>query len=480
MKYILNHEGKPYYKFFEDICSIPHTSYNERELSDYIVEFAKTRNLWWYQDDIWNVVIKKPASAGYEGHPPVMIQGHIDMVGEKTPDSDFNFNTDSLELYVEDGWLKAKNTTLGADCGHGIAYMLAILDDKNLQHPPLECFFSVQEEVGIGGPQYIDYSLFTAKRLISTDQMFEGATVISTTSVVGGEFIKPVSLTKNTKSTYLLKVEGLQGGHAATNIHKEQANAIKIVARVLYNLTKKVKLQLASIDGGTIRNNIPEVCSATFTCDSTCYDLVKDIVNAAMEEEKREHQISDPDLNMILSPAETVEETLDDLSTNNVVELLHVIPTGVYMRSLEEENLVLTSRNIGNITIKDGILKFGYLFRSAIDSQIFDLMNQAMITADRFGAVFRKEYYYAGYTVSKDTPLNILWQEVYKEASGKDLRFISMHVGTDAGTIINRRGGMDVISIGPNTVNFHKPGEALELASFDRTYGYLKTILSRL
>ena len=147
MRYVLDHEGKMYRKYFEDIASIPHESFNEKQLSDYIVDFAKKRNLWCHQDEVYNVIVKKQASKGYENHDPVIIQGHIDMVCVKTPDSKHDFDKDSLELYVENGFLKAKDTTLGADCGHGISYMLSVLDDDNLQHPPLECLFTVQEEV---------------------------------------------------------------------------------------------------------------------------------------------------------------------------------------------------------------------------------------------------------------------------------------------------------------------------------------------
>ena len=161
MKYILDHEGKKYRKFFEDICSIPHVSYNEKALSDYIVNFAEERGLWHKQDEVWNVIIKKPASPGYEEHEPVMIQGHIDMVGVKLPESDHNFETDPLPIYVEDGFIRSKGTTLGADCGHGISYMLGVLDDNSLKHPPIEALFTVQEEVGIGGPKHLDYTLLS-------------------------------------------------------------------------------------------------------------------------------------------------------------------------------------------------------------------------------------------------------------------------------------------------------------------------------
>ncbi|MHB1394109.1 MAG: beta-Ala-His dipeptidase [Clostridia bacterium] len=480
MKYVLNHEGKPYYKYFEDISAIPRVSFNEKGISDYLVQFAKDRGLWWYRDDLWNVIIKKPASPGYEDHPTVMVQGHTDLVGEKAPDSNFNFDTDPLELYVEDGWLKAKDTTLGADCGHGVAYMLALLDDNTLQHPPLEFFFSVLEEAGIGGPRHIDYSLFSAKKLINTDVMFEGATYVSTANVVGGDFIKRVSMVKNSKPAFAVKVAGLYGGHAAMNMYREQACAIKVAARVLYHFMKEVKINLASITGGTIRNNIAEECAAVFTCEEKYFDRMKEIADAVMAEAKAEHAVSDPGLYITLNPVDSPEEAMDDISSKGVIDLLNVLPSGTYMRSLVRNNLVITSRNMGNVNLEDDVLKIGYMFRSAMKSQIADLMDQTLIIADRFGALYVEDYRYSGFTTDGNTPLNNLWKEVYKEATGKDLTLLAIHGGTDVGTIVEGMNGMDVISIGPNTINVHRPGEALELASFDRTYGYLKTILSRL
>ena len=479
-KYILDHEGKPHRRFFEEICTFPHESFKEKPLSDYIVAFAKERGLWVYQDEIWNVIVKKPASPGYEDHPPVMIQGHIDMVCEKTADSVHNFDTDPLELYVENGWLKAKDTTLGADCGHGIAYMLAVLDDKTLAHPPLECYFSVQEEAGIGGPRHVDYSLFTAKRLISTDCMWEGATVISTTYVVGGDFYKRISFEENSLPTYAIKVEGLWGGHAAVNAGRDQANAIKVAARVLAAIDQELRIHLVHIKGGTIRNNIPIECTALFACEEGNLDRIQEITATIMEAERLEHAISDPELVISAAEMEPAVARMDSISSQTVIDLLRVIPTSTHMRSLEVENLVLTSRNMGYVRIEGDQLMFGYLFRSALKTQIQDLMDQTRILAGQFGATFVEHHQYAGYTSPKDNYMNRVWAEVYREATGKELIYQSIHAGTDVGTIVEGMGGMDVTVIGPHTLKFHKPGEALELASFDRTYEYLKMILARL
>jgi dipeptidase D len=488
----MDHRGKPPRKFFEDICAIPHETFNEKAISEYLLQFAESRKLWCYRDDLWNVVIKKDASPGFEDHPAIMLQAHTDMVCVKTPESDFDFKTDPLKLYVEDGWLKAKDTTLGADCGHGVAYMLAVLDDNSLKHPPLECFFSVQEEVGIGGPKHIDYALFKAKKLINFDIFDEGLSWISTTAVNGGNFIRKIRLQPNQKPAFKVSVGGGVGGHGALDIGRDQLNAIKVCAGYLYTLMKEMHIELVSIDGGTARNNIPGTCDAVFTCDGFCADRVRRLAETLSERVKKDYAGTDPGAFVSVAPAETGGKSMEDLSTKSVVELLLLLPSGVRMRRFmsnglglivkkqEGDGLVVTSRNLGVVSLKDDVLTIGYMFRSAINSQIEELMNESLLIADRYGAVWDMAYEYAGHTYSEDAPLHRLWNEVYREATGNDVKGVAAHVGTDVGTIAQNIPGLDVMTMGPNTIGIHKPGEMMEIASFDRTYEYLKTILSRL
>jgi dipeptidase D len=480
MAYLLNNENKPYLKFFEDICSIPHISFHEKEISDYLIEFAQARNLWWYRDEIWNVIIKKPASPGYEDHPAVMLQCHSDMVGERTPDSGFNFETDPLKLYVEDGMLLAKDTTLGADCGHGLAYILSILDDTTLKHPSLEAFFSVQEEAGMGGAKNVDYSQFSSKLLINTDMMKEGETYISTANVVGGSFKKQIVTVKNHFKTFQIVVGGLNGGHSALNIVRDQANAIKVATRVIFNIMKKVKINIANIQGGTIKNNIPEECAITFSCDEHFFEEIKNIVTTILKFERIEHEASDPNLFIFVEEVPVASIVADDLSSMEIIEFLQVLSTGALMRRTEDPSIAVGSTNIGTVMIENDNLQIGYMFRSAHKSLIADYMDRMLTLAIRFGAVFVEEYRYSGHNSMPDTYLNNLFKEVYKDLSGEDLTYCYNHGGTDAGTIADNIEGMDVMAIGPNTYSIHKPGEALDLESFDRTYKYLVEILTRL
>ena len=493
MNYVMDHQGKPHRKFFEEICAIPHESYNEKQISEYLVQFAKDRGLWYYTDPIWNVIIKKEASPGFEDHAPVMLQAHTDMVCVKAPDFDFNFATDPLQLFVEDGWLQAKGTTLGADCGHGVAYMLAILDDQTLEHPPLECFFSVQEEVGIGGPKNVDYSLFQAKKLINFDIFEEGLSWISTTTVKGGDFVKQVQMEPNHRPTFQVKVGGGVGGHGALDIGRDQVNAIRVCARYLYLLMKEIDLQLVTINGGTARNNIAGTCEAQFTCDNREEERVRSIAAELEAKIKKEYAGTDPDFFLSIASVDAADKVMDQRSSRDVVELLLLIPAGVHMRRFmsnglglivkngqEGDGLVITSRNLGVVSFQEETLTIGYMFRSMLKSQIEEIMDQTMLITDHYGATWHIVYDYSGHTYSEDDPMHKIWREVYKEASGKDVKGVAAHVGTDVGTIVDHIPGMDVITLGPNTIGIHKPGEKMEVASFDRTYEYVKTILKRL
>ena len=482
MEYVLDHRGKPYRKFFENIAHIPHESFNEKALSDYIVEFAKERGLWSRQDEVWNVIVKKPASLGYEDHSPVMIQGHIDMVCVKTPDSDHNFDVDPLELYVEDGFLKAKNTTLGADCGHGISYMLAILDDKELKHPPLECLFTVQEEVGIGGPKYIDYSLLSAKRMIATDSMKEGSPEVSTTSVLGGAFIKKaVREPVNEESFYRITVGGLTGGHAAVDINKGRANAIKLLIRAAYSISEKTGVRIAEMSGGTLKNNIPNKAEMIVCIKekNACKDI-ENIIAGLNEDVKFEYRKSDKNVYIKVEQAQSRRLALTADVSREIINWMMQIPTGTYMASPEDPAFPWSSRNLGVVKLEADKLHIEYMFRSSLKSHIKMLFDEQAVLCGMFGAVWEEEYRYPGYVVEPDTHMYKVYEAVYKEKTGRELAPVHIHAGTDVGTIMENMGGLDVVGIGPNTYKFHTPDECLDLESYDRVYGYITSVLERL
>ena len=481
MNYVLD-SSKAHHKYFEELCYIPHPPFQEKALSEYVIAFAKERGLWYYTDSLYNVVVKKPATPGYENAAPVMLQAHMDMVCEKTPEKVFHFETDPLQLQVRDGWVMATDTTLGADDGYGVAYMLAILDADDIPHPALECFFSVQEEVGIGGPRGMDYSQLSARRYINLDGVQEGSTNVSTANVIGRDFKRPIVMQENSKPCYTVHICGLSAGHASLNIVKDQANAVKLAARILFAIGKEAKVHLASIQGGTIRNGIAEECDATFACEAS-EEHIRDIVAAVFAAAREEHELTDPHMDIRLQPAPTAPLVMDDLSSSEAIHLLHVLPSGSHMTNKRAINptMSLASRNMGNVSSADGVLTVGYMFRCNIKSQLWDLFDQTCLLASRFGAYYDREYVYAGYTADTEhSEMLKLWQKVYRDFTGKELYLKYTHGGSDIGSINDGMGGIDAIVVSPDIKFVHRPTEAMDLASFDRTFEYVKAILAQL
>ena len=482
-KYILDHNGKPYNRFFEDISAIPRNSFEEEAVSDYFVAFAEERGLWHSRDQYWNVVIKKPASPGYEGHPPVMLQAHTDMICVKEPESGHDFTKDPLELYVEDGWLRAKGTSLGSDDGYGVAYILAILDDKSLKHPPIEAMLSTQEENGLGGATNLDYSQFAAKRAICLDMPWEGATYLSTAGAIGGDFIKNVAWETGERSAIEVSVTGATGGHAALNAKNDQASAIKCVVRMLAAIQAVAPIRLAHIEGGTVRNNISTQSMARFTYEEKDYSAIV----AAFERVKQgvlfEYAFTDPELACRLQKAGTSGKYLTAEDSRQSINFLYALPNGTYYRSMKYHGDVFASRNTGTIEFKGDKLVAGNMLRGTMATQIEDMRMQMETTAAAFGAYFNKEYGYPGYISPEGTPLVETWKAVCKEMFGRELEMFNMHAGTEGGTIYDKMGGLgkaDIICLGPVSHDVHSPQEAMNLASFDKSYQCLLKILERI
>jgi dipeptidase D len=492
MKYILDHNGKPYLKYFEDICALPHESFNERAVSDYIVAFAKKNSLAAYQDDLWNVVVKKEASDGYEGHPPVMLQAHIDMVCVKIPESSHDFSTDPLDLYVEDGWLKARGTSLGADCGAGVAILMAILADSSAEHPPLECFFSVQEEVGIGGPRHVDVSLFDARRLIATDMIFDCYNVVTAAHVKNTRLSRRIQRVPHPGLPYVVDIRGGSSGHCAERIGSDICNAVKLGARILQRASASMAFGLIDLQGGSAQNSIPGAFRAILGIDPQDLPILERIVDEASHFARLAYGTTDPNLSVEIRPGGEGGMALEPSLGLDLVHLLHTLPSGVLLRrtmsnglsglvsAAPPDGMVLSSMNLERISLTDDELRIGYMVRSNIRDQVDEMFDTAQILCDAYGFRLEVVSSYPGYLSDSQCPLSRVWAEVFKEYTGQDLLSVGGHSGTDVGTIMERVGISDIAVVGVNMVGIHTPREAVELVSFDRSYKYINEILRRI
>lgn len=479
MRVLENYEPQRVLYYFEEISAIPRGSGNMTAISNYMVDFAKAHRLEVVQDASLNVIIKKPASAGYEDRPVVMLQGHMDMVEAQTEDSTHNFQTDGLELIVEGDILRANGTTLGGDDGIAVAYMLAILEDDSIEHPALECVFTVDEEVGLDGASKIDLSDCKASYLLNLDSEDEG---IFLTSCCGGmrvELHLPVQRKECTGHLYEVKLTGLLGGHSGMEIIKERGNANILAGRILRELQWNLDLDwsLVSIDGGNADNAIPRNC--TMKLISPIDEMVlAAAIQSICDPIFAEYKVSDPDMMIqVTDLGEATEKALTPSSLGKLFFLLSQCPNGVQNMSQSIEGLVETSLNLGVLHTSDEIIKATFSVRSSVESRKFDLHDRLTFLVEFLGG--ESTYYgdYPGWDYRVDSPLRdqavALWNQMYDTP----VKIEAVHAGLECGLILYQMPELDIISMGPDMKDIHTAEETLDLASTRRVYEYLLELL---
>lgn len=348
MRVLSELEPKNVFSFFEDICNIPHPSYKEEKISNYLVEFAKARNLEYYQDSLYNVIIIKEASKGYEDVAPIILQGHMDMVCEKTPDCDKNMDKEGLDLEVNGDFVSAKGTTLGGDDGIAVAYALAILDDDSIAHPRLEFVCTVSEEVGMEGAAGIDVSMLKGKKLLNMDSEDEGIMLASCAGGCSAQVKLRLNRTEMTGTKLRISISGLTGGHSGVEIDKGRGNANVLMSRILRDAAEKAPIFIVSVEGGKKDNAIPRECLSEIIVEADKAEAVKAAVEETANEIREEFATSDADFNVTteLSDGCSVKAVTKEDSAK-AVALIQSLPNGIMRMSQDIDNLVETSLNLG-------------------------------------------------------------------------------------------------------------------------------------
>ncbi|MBQ4575581.1 MAG: aminoacyl-histidine dipeptidase [Clostridia bacterium] len=461
-------------RYFEDICAIPHGSGNEKGVADYIEQFAIDHKLEYRRDALHNMFIRKPATAGYEDCPAVMLQGHTDMVCEKNKDTVHDFEHDPLKLYIEDGWLKAKGTTLGGDDGIAVALMLAILADDTIEHPVLECLFTVQEETGLDGAENFDYGCVTAARLINLDSEEEGEAIVGCAGGMRLAFDLEYETVPLGNKPIKLEITGLAGGHSGADIHLGRANAIKLMGRVLTTLYHDQPFNLIHIEGGSKTNAIPRECEAVIS--PLDINAVKE--KAASLEKIIRHELSSADkgFKLRVSKASGYEKMLTYKDSGRVISLLSIVPYGIRTMSPTMAGLVESSVNPGVITMTEEKIRLNCSARSSVESVMdamrFDFDELAKVVGATLDAGSR----YPGWEYDKNSRLQRDFIKTYKAVFGADAdpKVRALHAGLECGIIKSKiaalGGSLDAISIGPNAYDIHTPDEKLGLASVEKIW----------
>lgn len=472
-------EKKPHQRFFEALTKIPHGSENEQAISDFLVEFAKTRKRKVIQDAANNVIVYKEASRGYEDHPAVMLQAHIDMVNEKSSDSTHNFETDPLDIYVEDGFVKARGTTLGADDGAGAAYIMAVLDDDTLMHPRINAVFTTGEESTMNGAFQIDPKLLDARRLINLDCIDEG---ISTTASSGGMdvlFHRKLNWINNNQNCCQLCVSGLYGGHSGGDIHLERGNALKIIARVLHVLQKQNTIMLSSLSGGFKVNAIPHTAETVFAYDGD-FSHLSSIVKETAAAIQKELAYSDRGLQIEIRQIEPVKAVVDQNDSEAIVMLLYLHPTGLRHKSEHMDGLTVASENIGVVTLDRMHFEAAVSMRGALDSYVKDMQDESHTLGALLGFECEDANWYPCWEYVENSALRSIMKEVYHDMYGTDLIVEAVHGGLECGILKDKLPDLDIVTLGMDMYDVHTPMEKLDLASFDRSYRFLCEFLSKL
>ncbi len=467
------------FKFFEKISEIPRGSSNTDRISNYLVEFANDRQLKCIQDEVGNVIIWKNGSVGRENEDAVIIQGHMDMVTEKTEESSHDFTSDGLELIYEGDYLYAKDTTLGGDDGIAVAYALALLDDNSLSHPPIEAVFTVDEEIGMLGAAALDMSVLKGKYLLNVDSEDESSILVSCAG--GMTSICNIELTSEIQhgTKYKITVNGLKGGHSGTEIDKERANAVKEMGRVLDYLNKKTDIYVMQINGGLKDNAIPRECNAIVISNND--DEISNVIASLNENIKKEYQTSDENVCVSIEKYDTNDyNVLDEESTNKVIMFINVVPNGICNMSQEIDGLVETSLNLGifNVDINNLCAKFSV--RSSVASRKEYLGEKLKSITTFLGGTYSVQGNYPAWEYKKDSRLRELMVDIYSRMYKKELKVEAIHAGLECGYFMAAMPQLDVVSFGPDIFDIHTTEEKMSISSVKRIYEYIIEILKEI
>lgn len=467
-------EPKNVFGYFERICEIPHGSGNVQKISDYFVEFAKERNLECIQDKECNVIIKKPASEGYENCPTVIIQGHMDMVAVKKPDCQIDMLTEAIQPMTDGEYVWADGTSLGGDDGIAIAYALAILDSNEIKHPALEVIITTDEEVGMLGAIELDESNIQGRMMINIDSEEEGYLLVSCAGGMRVTSHLPVERQMRFGKKYLITVDGLMGGHSGVEIHKERGNANCLLGRLLYELQQVSDVCVCSANGGVADNAITRNATMECVISKEFTEIFEKTIEEFEVTIKQELLAKD---NGVFLQYDIVGEgqydAIDKASTLKMAYLLMSVPNGVCANSANIEGLVQTSLNLGILELKEDELTLLFSLRSSIESEKNLLAKKLDVITKLVGGYTIESSEYPGWAYKEDSYLREHMKKVYKDMYGKELEIQAIHAGLECGIFAGKLEGIDCVSLGPNLFNVHTTEEKMEVASVRRTWEFL-------
>ncbi len=467
---------------FAALNAIPRASKKEEAVIGFVVDFGKKLNLETFKDDVGNVIIKKPATPGMENRQTVCLQSHLDMVHQKNADTQFDFSTEAINMFVEGDWVKAKGTTLGADNGIGVASIMTILASYSIPHPAIEALFTIDEETGMTGALGLQGGLLDAEILLNLDTEDDDELTIGCAGGIdvsaGGKY--KLENTVPGIAGFRITVKGLTGGHSGMDIYKGRGNANKLINRVLLNSKEQFDLKISTIDGGGLRNAIPRESFAELVIPAEEVEPFNVFVKGQEEVLKNEYNSTDPNLTISVEKITTPGMVMDADSQYAVLRTIAACPNGIYRMSPEINGLVQTSNNLARVLVKDGGFSMLCLTRSSVDSEKMDLAKTICSTFEMAGAKPTSGGSYPGWAPKPSAPIVKLMSDLYEERYQAKAKVNAVHAGLECGILGTHYPDMQMISFGPNIRGAHSPDEKVQISSVQKYWPFLLEILKRI
>ena len=479
---IRNLEPKNLWNKFADLNAVPRPSKKEERVIEFIKNFGTNLNLETFEDEIRNVIIRKPATTGMENRKPIVLQGHLDMVHQKNNDTNFDFLTQGIDMYLDGDWVRARGTTLGADNGLGVAMIMAILESNDIAHPAIEALFTIDEETGMTGALNLKGGILQGEILLNMDTEEDDEIDIGCAGGIDITANRNYNLEETPENSiaYTITVKGLNGGHSGIEIHKGLGNANKIMNRLLFDGFENFGLQISEISGGSLRNAIPresvaKVIVASMYDEAFVYDM-QEVINDI----KTEFKTVDPNLNIEITKCEVPEKVMDLGVQEGLLRSIYAAHNGVYRMSADMDDLVETSNNIARVIVKDGEIVIQNLTRSSVESSKMDLANSLRSAYELFGCEVTFGGSYPGWTPNVKSEILDLLVSIYEKQNGEKPKVVACHAGLECGILGTNYPTMDMISFGPTILGAHSPDERASVKSSQKFYKFVLEILENI
>jgi dipeptidase D len=479
---VRNLEPKSLWNKFADLNAVPRPSKKEERVIQFMKDFGNNLGLETFEDEIRNVIIRKPATKGMENRKAIVLQGHLDMVHQKNNDTTFDFDTQGIDMFVDGDWVRAKGTTLGADNGLGVAAIMAILESKEIAHPAIEALFTIDEETGMTGALNLKGGILQGEILLNLDTEEDDEIDIGCAGGIDVTAKRNYNLEETPEGSvgYTITVKGLCGGHSGMDIHKGLGNANKIMNRLLFDSFENFGLQIAEINGGSLRNAIPRESVAKVIVAEMYNDVFAFEMQEIIQDIKTEYKSTEPNLTIEITPSDVPQNVMDLGVQEGLLRGLYAAHNGVYRMSADMDDLVETSNNVARVIVKDGQIAIQCLTRSSVETSKFDLANGLRSAFELFGCEVDFAGSYPGWTPNVNSPILKVLETIYEKQNQQKPKVVACHAGLECGILGTNYPDMDMISFGPTIHGAHSPDERASISSSQKFWKFLLEILENI